>query len=45
MTHVRQSLITIANVNLFIYDPADAKIRGKFDQYLRATHMLAFQKS
>ena len=33
MTHVRQCLISIANFNLFIYDPADEEIRGKCCQY------------
>ena len=33
MTHVRQCLTSIAHFNLFIYDSADAEIRGKFVQY------------
>ena len=33
MTHVRQCLISVAIFNLFIYDTADAEIRGRFGQY------------
>ena len=45
MTHVRQCLICVAIFYPFIYDNADAEIRGKVGQYWRATHMLPFQKS